>query len=58
MEKYIQETAALLYLKRIPPSSREFVLTFAHLFPFVFTKVQWYKQPEAWRVLLVKEELG
>lgn len=62
MEIYIQEAASLLYLKRIPISSRDLVLVMAHLFPPVFTKVQLYLQlgiaPHAWHVLLRKEDLG
>ena len=62
MEIYIQESASLLYLKRIPISSRDFVLCMAHLFPPVFAKVQLYLRlgiaPTAWYVLLQKEVLG
>ena len=62
MEIYVQETASLLYLKRIPSSSRELVMTFAHLFPSVFAKVQYFLRmgiaPTAWYILLLKEDLG
>jgi hypothetical protein len=33
MEVYVQETTALLYLKRIPKSSRQKVLSVTQLFP-------------------------
>lgn len=61
MEIYVQETASLLYLKRIPDAARELVLSVAHLFPTVFTKVCWYVKlgvaPSAWFILLQKEDL-
>ena len=60
MEIYVQETASLLFLKRIPASSRDLVLLFAHLFPSVFRQVRRFATlglaPSAWQVLLVKEE--
>ena len=61
MEIYIQETAALMYLKKIPATSCEFVLKVAHLFPAVFSKVRHYSRlglaPTAWFVLLQREDL-
>ena len=61
MEIYVQESASLLYLKKIPPSSKELVLTFAHVFPVVFATVQRFLRlgivPTAWYPLLLKEDL-
>lgn len=61
MEIYIQETAALMYLKKIPAATCEFVLSIAHLFPVVFPKVRHYARlglaPHAWYVLLQREDL-
>ena len=58
----MQETASLLYLKRIPPSSKELVMNFAHIFPVVFATVQRFLRlgivPTAWYPLLLKEDLG
>ena len=59
MEIYVQETASLLFLKKIPASSHDHVLMFAHLFPSVFRQVRRFATlglaPSAWQVL-VKEE--
>ena len=62
MEIYVQETASLLYLNRIPPSARERVMCYAHLFPLVLARTKHLAKmgivPSAWWLLLQKEELG
>ena len=40
MEIYVQETAALLYLKRVAEPAKERVLNFAALFPNVLAQSQ------------------
>lgn len=43
MEVYVQETTALLYLKKIDPSARDLILAMAGLFPRILELCQTYK---------------
>ena len=62
MEVYVQETTALLYLKKIDPTAKDLVLTLASLFPRVLELCRLYSAlhlpPEVWYVLLQTEALG
>eukprot|EP00435_Cladocopium_sp_Y103_P020656 s317_g5.t1 len=61
MEVYVQETTALLYLKRIPDEGRNKVLAVANLFPTVLARSQTLLSArvpkEVWYTLHMKEGL-
>ena len=40
MSIYVQEVSAMIYMKKIEKQSAEWVLAWAHQFPYVLTKVQ------------------
>ena len=62
MEVYVQETTALLYLKRIPKSSRQKVLSVAQLFPTVLGRRTAFKAAklpkQVWYKLHIQADLG
>ena len=61
MEIYVQETAALLFLKRVPADTKEKVLAIAGLFPRVLATALRFEQLQlphhVWPVLFRQEEL-